>query len=193
MTWRDEARVREAVMAGLEMAKNMTDRVGLVGYGAVVLSRRGRAIDIEPFANQITTWGDQYYATRGAAGIGTPNISQPSLLDGMKLGTGVTAASKSGAGAALGTYISGSNQVFDTTHPALTDLTGDTGFDLTYKCTWAAGDVTNSAITEAVLVDDADTDATSAAGATVARVTFTAKNKTVDDALAITWAHTFNG
>lgn len=58
---------------------------------------------------------------------------------------------------------------------------------------WGAGDVTESALTEAVIVNDAAADATSSAANTIARIVYAAKNKTADDTLAITWAHTFNG
>lgn len=191
--YREAAQMRDAFQCAMQLARSERDRVGLLGYGTVcLLDGDGKIKEIEPFINRITTVGDEYYARRGAAGIGTPNLAQPTLANGMKLGTGTTAAAKSGAGAALVTYEPASNNLFDTTHPALTDLTGDTGWDIVYKNTWAAGDVTETALTEAVIVTDAQTDATSAAAATIARIVFTAKNKTVDDTLAITWAHTFN-
>lgn len=185
--------LRDAFVVAMEQAKRLSDELGLVGFGTVVLfDGDGKIKDIEPFTNLITTFGDEYYAKRGAAGIGTPNLAQPTLANGMKLGTGTTAAAKSGAGAALVTYESASNNLFDTTHPSLVDETGDTGWTIQYKNTWAAGDVTETALTEAVIVNDAQTDATSAAGNTLSRVTFTAKNKTADDSLAITWGHKFN-
>jgi hypothetical protein len=183
----------EAFALAMDLGKGARDGAGIVGYGVVSLhGPDGRLKDVEPFMNKITTLGDEYYARRGVAGIGTPNIAQPTLMNGMKLGTGTTAVAKSGAGSALVTYITGSNQLFDTTHPALTDLSADTGWDAVYKCTWGAGDVTNAAITEAVIVEDAGVDDGTSA-LTLARIVFTAKNKTADDTLAITWAHTFNG
>jgi hypothetical protein len=110
----------------------------------------------------------------------------------MKLGTGTTAAAKSGAGAALVTYEAASNNAFDASFPVLVDLASDTGWQIQYKVTWAAGDVTETALTEAVIVNDAATDATSTAANTIARVVFTAINKTASDTLVITWNHTFN-
>lgn len=184
----------DAFHAAMDLGKKVQEEFGIVGWGVLLLrDGDGKIKDIEPFANRITTFGDEYYARRGMAGIGTPNAAQPTLANGMKLGTGTTAAAKSGAGAALVTYETGSNNLFDTTHPTLVDETGDTGFSIVYKNTWAAGDVTETALTEAVIVNDAQTDATSAAGNTISRVVFAAKNKTVDDTLAITWSHTFNG
>jgi hypothetical protein len=191
---KDKMALGEAFRCAMDLGKRHRDGAGIVGYGTVALfDGDGKVKEIEPFVNKITTVGDEYYARRAVAGIGTPNIAQPTLVNGMKLGTGTTAVAKSGAGAVLVTYEAGSQQLFDTTHPALTDLTGDTGWDAVYKCTWAAGDVTDSALTEAVLCTDAAVDEASTAAETIARVVFAAKNKTVDDTLAITWAHTFNG
>lgn len=191
---RDKMEMRDAFLCAMDLAKSARDSVGMVGYGTVVLLDGDmKPKEIEPFVNKITTPGDEYYARRAAAGIGTPNIAQPTLANGMKLGTGTTAVAKSGAGASLVTYEPASNNLFDTTHPALTDLSADTGWDVVYKTSWGAGDVTDGALTEAVIVNDAATDATSSAANTYARIVFAAKNKTADDTLAITWAHTFNG
>lgn len=190
----DGMRMREEFAIALEKALSLKDEAGMIGHGLVVVrDRLDRIKDIEPFANQITTSGDTFYATRGAAGIGTPNISQPTLVSGMKLGTGGTAVAKSGAGAALITYLTASNRTFDTTHPQLEDLASDTGFNIIWQVTWPAGVATNSAITEAVIVNDAATNATSSAANTIARILFAAKDKGADDSLAITWKHTFNG
>lgn len=195
MTFTDRLRLEEGFSAAMDMSKSIKEDVGLIGYGLIVVrDPLGRIKDLEPFANQITTVGDTYYATRAVAGIGTPNIAQPSpLLTGMKLGTGGTAVAKSGAGAALVTYLTGSNAAFGSAYPQLEDLTGDTGFNAVYQVVWAAGVATNSAITEAALVTDAGTNATSDAAHTAARILFASKNKTVDDSLTITWKHLFNG
>jgi hypothetical protein len=146
----------------------------------------------ELVGNLITTAGDEYYAKRGAAAVTPAAPADVTKVTGMKLGTGVTAAAKSGAGAALGTYETGSNNPFDSTFPQLIDLSADTGWQIQYKTTWAAGDVTETALTEAVIVNDAGTDATSTAPNTISRITFTAINKTASDTLVITWNHTFN-
>jgi hypothetical protein len=190
----EKSGIKEAFSLAMDLGANPQSGMGMIGYGIVTLrDADGILKSIDPFANRITTTGDQYYATRGAAGIGTPNIAQPTLVTGMKLGTGATAAAKSSTNAFLGAYITGSNKIFDTTHPTLVDEAGDTGWSIVYKVTWPAGTVTNSAITEAVIVNNAGTDATSNEAATISRVVFTAKNKTVDDTLAITWSHTFLG
>lgn len=133
--------------------------------------------------NIITSTGDQMYISRGA---GLSTVAAPT---GMKLGSGTTATAKTGAGAALITYISGSNKAFDATYP--TNSTNS----VTYKRTYAAGEATNSSIAEVVIVNEPiGTDATSAAGATISRALFGAPiNKAAGDSLAVTWTHTFTG
>lgn len=143
--------------------------------------------------NLITDAGDLYYAGKAIVGISPANPSAPTAASGMKLGTGSTAAAKSGAGGALVTYISGSNNPFDSSFPATQNLGAGLGVNGQYKTTWAAGDTTNSAITEAVIVNDAGTDATSTAGNTYHRITFTAINKAAGDSLVITWNAKFLG
>jgi hypothetical protein len=111
----------------------------------------------------------------------------------MKLGTGSTAVAKTGAGAALVTYLSGSNKAFDATYPQ-SSLT--TGRVITYKRTYAAGEATTaSAITEAVIVNDTiATDATSTAANTISRVLVTVISaKAAGDTLTATWTHTLLG
>ena len=168
----------------------------LLIYGEVeifLLDQKDRIKAHRFCTNLVTTAGDGYYAGKAITGISPANPSAPTAASGMKLGTGTTAAAKSGAGAALVTYISGSNNPFDSSYPQTEDLSGDTGFNAVYQTTWAAGDVTNSAITECVIVNDAGTDATSTAGNTYSRVTFTAIDKTATDSLIAVWKHKFLG
>ncbi len=152
----------------------------------------GELKDERRIGNLITTAGDEYYAKRGGASVSPAAPADVTKVDGMKLGTGTTAAAKSGAGAALVTYISASNNPFDATYPQFVDLAGDTGWQIQYKTSWAAGDVTNAAITEVVITKDSTADATSTAANTIARAVFGAINKTAGDSLAITWNNTFN-
>lgn len=138
--------------------------------------------------NLVTQVGDQVYGERGA-GLG----SAPAAPTGMKLGTGSTAVAKTGAGAALVTYLTGSNHAFDATFPS-SALNG-AARRITYKCTWAAGEATTgSAITEVVIVNEALANSTSAAGATVARALLTGiASKGAGDTLAVTWTHDLQG
>lgn len=139
--------------------------------------------------NLITNTGDQVYAERGA-GIGT--LAAPT---GMKLGTGTTAVAKAGAGSALTTYLANSHQAFDAGHPASSLPGGGTGRTITYKVTYAAGKATSAgAITEAVIVNEALSDATSLEAATLSRVLLSGiGSKGASDTLTITWTHTLTG
>jgi hypothetical protein len=157
-----------------------------------VFDKDGKLKDERKASNLVTTAGDEYYAKRGAAAVAPAAPADVTKVTGMKLGTGTTAAAKSGAGAALVTYESASNNLFDATYPQFVDLASDTGWQIVYRVSWAAGDVTETALTEAVIVNDAATDATSSAANTISRVVFSAINKTASDTLVITWNHTFN-
>lgn len=143
--------------------------------------------------NLITDAGDLYYAGMAIALVTPAAPAQPTKMTGMKLGTGTTAAAKSGAGGALVTYITGSNNPFDTSWPVTSNLGAGLGVLGQYKTSWLAGDVTNAAITEAVIVNDAATDATSTAANTAHRIVFTAINKLATDSLVITWSAKFLG
>lgn len=137
--------------------------------------------------NLVTQVGDQMYGERGA-GIGSP----PAVPTGMKLGTGSTAVAKTGAGAALVTYLSNSHQAFDGTYP---QSALDSGRKITYRSTFAAGKATTgSAITEVVIVNEALSDATSAAAATISRALLSGiGSKGASDTLTVTWTHTLLG
>ncbi len=134
--------------------------------------------------NLITSVGDQYYAGRAAL-----SSSLPAQVTGMKLGTGSTAPAKSGAGAALATYLTDSHQAIDGSYP-----TAAAGV-VTHRVTYAAGKATTaSPITEVVLVTDALANATSSAESTIARALLSGiGSKGAGDSLTITWTHTLLG
>jgi hypothetical protein len=136
-----------------------------------------------------------YVGTALGAGtaFGTATSTSFPIAQGMKLGTGSTAVAKSGAGAALVTYLSGSNKAFDSGYPQTSGTSG--GRVITYKRTYAAGEATSgSAITEAVLFLDFNADATSTAANTIARVLLSpANSKGASDTLTVTWTHTILG
>ena len=144
----------------------------------------------ERLHNKITDAGDLYQATRVTAGVGSNGVSQPTLVSGMKLGSGTTAESKSGAGSALVTYITASNKTFDSGYPQVSNLGAGLGVNVVYRATWAAGVATSSTINEVVIVTDATTNATSTAANTIARgVLPSTVNKASVDTLVITWSH----
>lgn len=185
------AKVIDAIQIAMGRARGLVNGIGLVGYGVVELfDEYGNLKQVEPFANKVTTAGDQYYAKMGIVGVSPANATAPTLAARMKLGTGATAASKSSTGAVLGTWLNTS--VFDSTYPQAAAVGGDSGWNIVYKTTWAAGTATNSAITEATVSTDT-TGAVGLATDTIARTVFSAVNKGASDSLAITWTHTFIG
>lgn len=182
--------------------KGLRSDMGIKGYGVIELFKdvdpeRPRHLwkpDLAlPFANLITDAGDLYIAGKVIVAIGPANPAAPTAMNGMKLGTGSTAVAKSGAGGALVTYLSGSNIAFDATYAQTNNLGAGLGVEARYKTTWAAGTATNSAITEAAIVNDQGTNATTSAANTGSRIVFTAINKGASDSLAITWAWKFLG
>lgn len=163
-------------------------RVGIIGNVEWELSRDGVVIRRGSSHNLVTQVGDQMYAERGAA-IASP----PATPTGMKLGTGSTAASKAGAGAALTTYLANSHQAFDATYPQ-SALVGSAR-RITYISTFGPGKATTaSPITEAVIVNDALADATSAASATISRCQIIGVgSKGAGETLTVTWTHDLMG
>lgn len=167
-----------------------TDNAGITG--TLVLERRdkdGNLIEKFEGKNIVTRVGDQVYGERGAGVSGA--LAAPT---GMKLGTGSTAVAKTGAGAALVTYLSGSNKAFDGTYPQ-SSLNGSSR-RITYRRTYAAGEATTaSPITECVIVNDTiATDATSPEANTIARILVTGISaKAASDTLTATWHHDLLG
>jgi hypothetical protein len=167
----------------------MDEHSSLKGFVVVDLWRPNESgelelIDHEEINNLVTQRGDQYYGERAASIAGAPAIATC-----MKLGTGTTAAAKTGAGAALVTYLTASNSAFS---PAVSSSLNGAARRITYATTWAAGVATNTAITEAVIAIT-NANATSADTDTIARVVFAAKNKEAADTLTITWHHDLLG
>lgn len=142
---------------------------------------------LEEVENLVTQVGDQYYGER-AAGIASP----PNQVTGMRLGTGTTAAAKTGAGAAIVTYLTASQVAITGGFP--TSALNGSSRRIAWKGDWAAGVATNSAITEAVITNENPlTNVAGSAANTVSRVVFTAIDKQAADTLAITWNHDLLG
>lgn len=185
----ESAAIRDEVSAALLRGRGPTSSMGLSGIVTVELwapdgSLRARSIQ----RNLVTQVGDQYYGER-AAGISSP----PAQVTGMKLGTGSTAVAKTGAGAALVTYLSGSHQAIVGGYP--TSALNSGARRITWQASWAAGVATTaSAITEVVIVNETLADSTSAAAATVARALVSGVSaKAAGDSLVITWTHDLLG
>ena len=192
----DQNAMRDSFHLAMSRGREFTDdfKGGIVGFGFLELfGPTGEKKLHLPFHNLITDAGDLYYASMAIALVNPAAPAQPTKVTGMKLGTGSTAEAKAGAGGALVTYEAGSNNLFDATFPSTTNLGAGLGVTAVYKTSWAAGDVTETALREAVIVNDAATDATSTAANTISRVVFAAVDKQAGDALAITWSHKFLG
>jgi hypothetical protein len=172
-----------------------SDLASMVGKVDVFLFGPDGALRLhQRFRNLVTDAGDGYYVAKAVTGIAPASASAPSPVTGMKLGTGSTAAAKSGAGAGLVTYLSGSAKTFDTTYPKVVDLGSGLGVSAVYRCTWAPGEATSANINELVIVNDAATNATSTAANTISRsVTTSALDKGAEDTLVVAWQHTFLG
>lgn len=140
------------------------------------------------FTNLVTQVGDEYYGER-AAGIASP----PAQVTGMQLGTGSTAVAKTGAGAAVVTYISGSNNAIDGSFP--TSALNGSSRRIQWKVTWGAGDATATGIAEVVLINQSiGTDSGAAAADTISRALLSPTvNKGASDTLAVTWNHDLLG
>lgn len=137
--------------------------------------------------NLITQVGDQFLAERAFGISGAPAVPV-----GMKLGSGSTAPSKTGTGAALGAYLADSNQAFEPGYPASSTIAlpdSRVARRIEQKCVWAAGKATTvSAITEVALVNDALADATTSASNTIARALISGvPAKDAEQELSITW------
>lgn len=132
-------------------------------------------------------------ALAAGSAFGTATGLSLGAAAGMKLGTGSTAVAKTGAGAALVTYLTNSHQAFDATYPQSSLSSGRV---ITYKVTYAAGKATSAAtpITEVVIFLDFLADATSTAANTIARALLAGiGSKQSTDTLTVTWTHTLLG
>ena len=180
---KDNARLTD--MLSVERGKGQPEL--LTVRGLVVAELRdidGYLIGSCAVKNIVTAIGNQYYAGRAALSTGLP-----AQVTGQKLGTGSTTPSSTGSGAALATYLSGSQHAIDGGFPTAS------GGVVTWKTTYAAGQATTaSAITETVLVTDTLADATSTAANTISRALLTGiASKQSTDTLTITWTHTLLG
>lgn len=184
-----QARLTDSVETMMTRGRYAGEAVGVRGY--VVAELRGPDGELKSrceVRNLVTQVGDEYYGER-AAGIAAP----PAQVTGMKLGTGSTAPAKTGAGAALVTYLSDSHQAIAGGFP--TSALSGSARRIQWQAVWAAGKATTaSAITEVVIVNDVLADATSAAADTIARALLTGiGSKGASDTLTVTWNHDLLG
>lgn len=176
------------------------DSVGVKGVVIVTLIDEATGVEERyEYENQVTDVGDLYLAGRDVAGIGPNSPAQPPLVNGIKLGTGLTAVAKFGAGAVIVTYITGSNRGFDAGFPnafnLVPSLGSGNGAQAQYQVTYAAGGaVSGTNLSEVVMVTDAGSDAASAVSQTIARALvgpFTAISVTTK--VVVQWNHIHKG
>lgn len=144
----------------------------------------GELKDSGETTNLITAIGQQYYAER-ANGITTLPIA-----GGMRLGQGTTAPSLTGAGAFIGTYITGSNAGFAS---GPTSAANGNARNISWTATWAAGVATATGIAEVVITNEAvpPTNVQGTAANTIARALFSsAFDKAAGDSLTVTYQST---
>jgi hypothetical protein len=179
---------RDALRAAHDMAvAKAGDGRTFIGYGvAALLDGDGRPAGLVPFGNQITDAGDAYCAAKIIAAISPATPAAPTAANGMKLGSATTTVAKSGAGAFIGTYVSGSNLAFDSTYPQTANLGAGLGVNAVYRTTWAAG-VATGTINEVTIVNDQGTATGGSAANTYSRAVITTVTKGASDSLVITY------
>lgn len=184
----DNSKITDEVVATMDRPRDMNSDIGVTGLVHAVLTGPDGEIKGECWTkNLVTAAGDRLYAQRG---IGVTTTALPT---GMRLGSGGgTAAAKTGAGAAIVTYLSGSNKAFDATFPS------EAAGVVTYKRTYAAGEATTgSAISEVVINNDTitnDNATTATVANTISRAVLAGiGSKGASDTLTITWTHTILG
>lgn len=190
---RDESRIGDQVGSVLTKARRSLDDVGV--HGLVIARLFGERMQLKQRAiivpNLITDVGDEYFAER-AAGIAAP----PDQVSGMRLGTNNAAATKTGAGAAIGTYVSGSSLAIDGGFPTSSQPGGPaTARRITWEVTYAPGVATASGIEEAVITNEAVlSDVAGVAANTICRAILSpVVNKGAGDTLVVTWQHDLLG
>lgn len=186
---KDRGRIRDNLRSFAGFRRGEDEVAWIIGHGFyVLLGPDGEQKQYGEFTNLVTQIGDEYYGER-AAGIASP----PAQVTGMQLGTGTTAPAKTGAGAAVVTYVSGSNVAIDGGFP--TSALQGTARRIQWKTTWAAGVATANGIAEVVLINQSiATNSGAAAADTIARALLSpVVNKGADDTLAVTWNHDLEG
>lgn len=163
----DDIGAADSLVVARRRADALADQVGLSGRCYVELfDENGDLKDLRDKRNLIVTTGRTAIIERLDS---SPATSQPTH---MAVGTGATAAALGDT--ALGAEID---------RNALTSSVAATNV-LTMIANWAAGDATNTAITEAGVFQAAST------GILYSRAVFTAINKGASDTLQITWTYT---
>ena len=194
----ERAGIKDGIAVSMGRGAVLDHPVGIRGHGFVELFTPRRNMLSGPrgmvlaqyveFDNLVTQVGDQYYGER-AAGIGSP----PAQVTGMRLGTGSTAVAKTGAGAAIVTYVTASHLAIDATWPQ--SSIPSTARRIQWKTTWGAGVATATGIAEVVITNETPlTNVAGTAANTISRALISPTvNKGASDTLAVTWNHDLLG
>jgi hypothetical protein len=194
-TYGDKTGIRDSHVALLESRRDVRDRAGIRGHGIAVLRTPslfvpGKMIIAQQveFENLVTQIGDQYYGER-AAGVTSP----PNQVTGMRLGIGTTAVAKTGAGAAIVTYTTGSNVAISGGYPQ--SAIPGTARRIIWQSLWGAGVATVSGLAEVVITNETPlTNVAGTAANTISRALLSpVVNKGANDTLTITWNHDLLG
>lgn len=180
----------DKMVARLSRGRGPEDGAPLSGWvEATLRDHRGRVKLHVVTRNIITEVGDQYYGDAGAGLHASGNVADPNPVSGMRLGTGTTTPAKTGAGAAIVTYISGSAKAIDSGFPTSALNSGKRR--ITWETTWAAGEATNSAIAEVVITNESPlSDVAGSASDTISRALLSPTvDKQAGDTLTVTWHH----
>jgi hypothetical protein len=180
--------VEDLGIKGLVIARLWTPKTNFLAPGPRRLLK-----DYQEMENLVTRVGDQMYGDAYAGLHANATVTDPDPVTGMQLGTGVTAAAKTGAGAATVTYKTGSNVAIDGSFP--TSALNGSSRRIVWESTWGAGVATDAALAEAVITNDIGLpDVTSIEADTVSRVVFGATiDKQAGDTLVVTWNHDLLG
>ena len=163
----DEVSLNDSVSRSVGRGSGIEDAAFIRGHVLIELfDEFGTLKDKQEVNNLVVTAGKNHIADQLSSAPGESAMSH------MGIGTGTTAAAAGDT--TLQTALD---------RNALTSRT-DSGNVVTYVGDWAAGDGTNSAITEAGIFNAAS------GGTMLARATFTAINKGASDTLKITWTVT---
>ena len=182
--------VGDSVEVALNRHREVDSKVDIGGNVEVLLTGPDGEVKYHEIGeNLVTDAGDENLAERLATG------DTAEIATGMKLGTGVTAAAKNGAGSILVTYEPASQEALDTSPPATSDKGAGAGFRVTYICTWIAGDVVEAALAEVILSHETPiTDVTDVTADVIARFVFGSTiDKQAGDELVVTWNIDFLG
>jgi hypothetical protein len=181
------SRIGDALKVERRSLRALEEGVGIWGtMRAVLLGPDGRVKAVRVARNLINDKGDEFYAKK-VAGVAV------NAVVGMKIGTQASPASpsKNGANSTLQTYTTGitANRAIDGGFPTAATKGAGSGWRVTWQATWAAGQATNSNLSEIIITNQTTLDDVAPAQAdTLSRALLSPViNKGASDTLIVTW------